>query len=156
MSRTLPLTMLLLVMVHVYLLLTLALSPFPLYLPPYYLPMCYMFLPCLRTLFWSLPFMPITLLMSYFFNSFFQVQDRHSRVTMVRGQRIYDVYYWPKSIHLRSSTLVLSSSVRSSFSTISMWHSRLGHLSIHIFHKFLSVLNISFSYDHLSSFSYTS
>ena len=37
-----------------------------------------------------------------------------------------------------------------------MWHSRLDHLSLHIFHKFLSVLNISFNEDHLCSFSYTS
>ena len=34
-----------------------------------------------------------------------------------------------------------------------MWHSRLDHPSLHIFHKFLSVLNISFHEDHLCSFS---
>ena len=37
-----------------------------------------------------------------------------------------------------------------------MWHSHLSHSSLHIFHKFLSVLNISFPEDHLCSFSYTS
>ena len=37
-----------------------------------------------------------------------------------------------------------------------MWHSRLGHPSLHIFLKFLSVLNISFLEDHLCSFSCTS
>ena len=52
---------------------------------------------------------------------------------------------------LRSSALVLSSSIQSSFSTISMWRSRLGHPSLHIFPKFL---NISFTEDHLCSFSY--
>ena len=67
-----------------------------------------------------------------------------------------NVYYWPKLVPPRSSTLALSSSVRSSFSAISMWQSHLGHLSLHIFHKFLSVLNISFLDDHLCSFSCTS
>ena len=33
----------------------------------------------------SLPFVPISLLMSCFFYSFFQVQDRHTGVTLVRG-----------------------------------------------------------------------
>ena len=149
MSSTPPLTLLLLVIVQGYPLLTLALSPFPLYLPLYYLPMCYMCFLCLRTLFWSLPFGPITLLMSCFFYSFFQVQDCHSGVTLVRMQRKDIVYYWLKFVPLRSSTLVMSSLVRSSFSTISMWHSHLGHLSLHIFCKFLSVLNISFPKDHL-------
>ena len=37
--------------------------------------------------------------------------------------------------------------------TISMWHSRPGHPSLHIFHKFLSVLNISLPEKHLCSFS---
>ena len=37
-----------------------------------------------------------------------------------------------------------------------MWHSHLSHPSLHIFCKFLSVLNISFLEDHLCSFSYTS
>ena len=91
-----------------------------------------------------------------FFDSFFQVQDRHSGVTLGCGQRRDVVYYWSKSVPLRSSTIVLSSSVHSSFSAISMWHSRLGHPSLHIFRKFLSVLNISFPNDHLCSFSYTS
>ena len=34
-----------------------------------------------------------------------------------------------------------------------MWHSRLGHLSLHIFCKFLSVQNISFLEEHLCFFS---
>ena len=63
---------------------------------------------------------------------------------MVRRQCRDGVYYWPKSVPLRSSALTLFSLVRSSFSTISMWHSRLCHSSLHIFRKFLSVLNISF------------
>ena len=75
---------------------------------------------------------------------------------MFRGQHRDGTYYWPKSVPLRSSALALSSSVRSSFSAISMWHSRLGHPSLHIFRKFLSVLNISFPDDHLCSFSRTS
>ena len=66
------------------------------------------------------------------------------------------VYYWPKSVPLRSSALASSSSIRSSFYVISMWHSCLGHLSLHIFCKILSVLNISFPDDHLCSFSCTS
>ena len=37
-----------------------------------------------------------------------------------------------------------------------MWHSCIGHPSLHIFCKFLSVLNISFHDDHLCSFSCTS
>ena len=55
-----------------------------------------------------------------FFYSFFQVQDRHTGVTIVCGQRKDDVYFWLKSIPLWSSTLVLSSSVRSSFFAISI------------------------------------
>ena len=77
-------------------------------------------------------------------------------VTLVLEQRRDDVYYLPKSLPLQSSTLALSSSIRSSFFAISMWYSRLGHLSIHIFGTFLSVLNISFLEDHLCSFSCTS
>ena len=88
-----------------------------------------------------------------FFYSFFHMQDRHMGVTLVLRQHRDGVYYWPKSVSIRSSALVLSSSIRSSFSTISMWHSLLGHLSLHIFRKFISVLNISFSEEHLCSFS---
>ena len=44
----------------------------------------------------------------------------------------------------------------SPFSPISMWHNCLGHSSLHIFRKFLSVLNISFPNDYLCSFSCTS
>ena len=66
MSRTPPLTMLLLVVVHVYRLLKLAPSPLPLSVHCYYFQMCSMCLPCLETLFLSLPFVSITLLMSYF------------------------------------------------------------------------------------------
>ena len=54
----------------------------------------------------------------------FQVQDHHTGVTLVREQRRDGVYYWPKSIPLRSFALVLSSLVWSSFSSISMWYSR--------------------------------
>ena len=79
-----------------------------------------------------------------FFNSFFQVQDHYTGVTLIRGQHKDDVYYWLKSIPLQPSALVLSSLVQSSFSAISIWHSRLGHSPLHIFHKFLSVLNIYF------------
>ena len=68
-----------------------------------------------------------------FFYSFFQVKDRHKGVTLVRRQHRDGVYYWPKSIPIQSSALALSSSVRSSLSTISMWHSRLAHLSLPIF-----------------------
>ena len=75
---------------------------------------------------------------------------------LVHEQRKDGVYYLLKAIPLWSSTLALSSSVRSSFFAISIWHSRLGHPSLHIFCKFLSVLNISFPEDHLCSFSCTS
>ena len=75
---------------------------------------------------------------------------------MVREEHRDGVVYWPKSVPLWSSALVLSSSVWSSFSGIFMWHSRLNHPSLHIFHKFLSVPNISFPDDHLCSFSCTS
>ena len=81
------------------------------------------------------------------------MQDHHTGVTLVRRQRRDGVYYWPKLVPLQSSALFLSSLVRSSFSAISMWHSRLGHPSLHIFRKFLSVLNISFPEEHLCSFS---
>ena len=143
-------------MVQVYLLLILALSPFSLYLPPYYLLMCYMCLPCLKTLFWSLPFVFVTLFISCFLTFFFLSAGLSLGVTLVRGQRRDGVYYLPKSVLFRSFALVLSSSVRSSFSIISMWHSRLGHPSLHIFRKFMSILNISFPSDHLCSFSCTS
>ena len=36
-----------------------------------------------------------------FFYSLFQVQDRHTRVTLVRGQHRDDVYYWPKLVPLQ-------------------------------------------------------
>ena len=77
-------------------------------------------------------------------------------ITLVREQRRNDVYYWPKLVPLLSSSLVMSASVRSLFSATSMWHSRLGHPSLHNFFKFLSVLNISFLKEHLCSFSYNS
>ena len=54
-------------------------------------------------------------------------------VTLVHGQRRDGVYCWSKSIPLWSFALALSSSVRSLFSAISMWHSCLGHPSLHIF-----------------------
>ena len=68
-----------------------------------------------------------------FFDYFFQVQDRHTGVTLVCGQHRDGAYYWPKLGPLRSSSLVLFSSVRSSFSAISIWHSHLGNMSSHIF-----------------------
>ena len=58
-------------------------------------------------------------------------------VTLVRRQHRDGVYYWPKLVPLRSSALPLSSSVRSSFSDISMWHSLLGDPSLHFFANFL-------------------
>ena len=66
MSHTQPRTMLLLVVVQVYLLLTLAPSPLPLSILHYYLTICSMCLPCLKTSSSCLPFVPITLLISYF------------------------------------------------------------------------------------------
>ena len=62
-----------------------------------------------------------------FFYSFFQVQNRHMRVTLVRRQCRDNIYYWSKVVPFQSSTLVLSSLVRSTLSAISMWHSCLGH-----------------------------
>ena len=88
-----------------------------------------------------------------FFYSFFQVQDHHTGVTLVHGQYRDSVYYWPMSILLQCFTLVFSSSVQSLFSTISIWYSHLGHLSLNIFLKLPSVLNISFPEEHLCSFS---
>ena len=88
-----------------------------------------------------------------FFYSFFHVQARHTGITLVHG---HGVYYYPMSVPLQSSALTLSSLVWSSFFAISMWHSGLGHRSLHIFHKFLSILNVSFPDEHLCSFSCTS
>ena len=90
------------------------------------------------------------------FYSFFQVQDRHMWVTLVRRQDRDSVYYWSRSVPLQPSAFLLCSSVRSSLSTISMWHSLLGHLSLRIFCKFLGALNIFFLEEHLCSFSCTS
>ena len=70
-----------------------------------------------------------------FFYSFFQVQDRHTGVTLVHRQHRDGVYHWLESVSLRSSALVLSSLIWSSFSTISRWHSHLGHSHLHIFLK---------------------
>ena len=77
-----------------------------------------------------------------FFDSFFQVQDHHTGVTLVCGQHRDGVYYWPKSVPLQSSTLVLSSLAQSSLATISMGHSHLIHLSLPKFQNFLSVLSV--------------
>ena len=63
---------LLLVMIQVYLLLILAPSPLPLYLLHYYLTMCYMCLPCLKTSSRFLPFVSITLLISFFLTLYFR------------------------------------------------------------------------------------
>ena len=91
-----------------------------------------------------------------FFDSFFQVQDRHTGVTLVRGQRGDGVYYWTKSVSFQSSALALLSSAQSSFTAISLWYSHLGHSSLPSFRKLLSVLSISFPEEHLCSFSYSS
>ena len=88
-----------------------------------------------------------------FFYSFFQMQDRHTWVPLVHGQRRDDVYYWLKLVPFESSALVMSSSIRSTLFVIFMWHNHLSHLSLPIFCKFLSVLSISFSDEHLCSFS---
>ena len=79
-----------------------------------------------------------------FFDSFFQVQDCHTGVTLVRRQCRDGVYYLLKSVPLQSSTLALYSSALSSLTFISMWHSRLGHPSLPIFQKFLRVLSFFF------------
>ena len=79
---------------------------------------------------------PINIL---FFDSFFQVQDRHTGVPLFHGPCRDCVYYWPKSVPISSFALALSSSVRSLLSAISMWHSHLSYLSLPIFCKFLSV-----------------
>ena len=55
-----------------------------------------------------------------FFDSFFQVQDCHTGVTLVCGHRRDSVYCWPKSVPLQTSALALPSSARSSLVTISM------------------------------------
>ena len=107
---------------------------------------------CLRTLFRSLPFVPITLSMSDFSTLFFRCRIVTRGVTVVCRQRRDGVYYWLKSVPLRSFALVSSSSVRSSFFFISMWHSHLGYPSLHIFFKFLIVLNISFLEDSCTFF----
>ena len=91
-----------------------------------------------------------------FFESFFQVSDRHTRMTLVRGQRRDGFYYWPKSVPLQSSALVLPSSARSSLAAISMWLNSLGHPSLLIFRNFLSVLSFFFLEKYLCSFSYSS
>ena len=90
------------------------------------------------------------------FYSFFQVQDHHRRITLVREQRRDDVYYWPKSVPHQSSALDVSSSARSSLIAIFMWLNRLSHPSLPNFQKFLSVLSICFPEDHLGSFSCSS
>lgn len=83
-----------------------------------------------------------------FFDSHFQVQDRQTGITLVRGERKNGVYYWPSTVPLRlhKTSLTVSSS------SISLWHNRLGHPSSRIFCKFLSVLNIHFSDEQLQPF----
>ena len=83
-----------------------------------------------------------------FFDSFFQVQDHHTGVPLVCGQRKDGIYYWSKSVPLSSSVLALSSSIQSSLSAISMWHNHLDHPSLPIFRKFLIVLSISCPEEH--------
>ena len=46
-----------------------------------------------------------------FFDSFFQVWDHHTGVTLVSGQHRDSVYYCPKSVPFQSSALALSSSI---------------------------------------------
>ena len=148
MSRTQPRTLLLLVMVQVYLLLTLAPSSLPLSLLHCYLTMCYMCLPCLKTSSRFLPFVPITLLISYFLTLSFRcriVTRDHcgSRWCLLLAEfRLHSVFCFG-----------LSFSVRSSISTISMWHNCLGYPSLPLFHNFLSVVSISFPKEHLCSLS---
>ena len=91
-----------------------------------------------------------------FFDSFFQVQDHHTGVTLVHEQHRERVYCWSKSVPLQSSALALSSSTRSSLIAISIWHGRLHHLFFPIFQKFLSALSIYFHEEHLCSFSCSS
>ena len=141
MSYTPPPIMFLLVMVQVYQFSTSAPSPLPLSVHRYYFQMCSMCLPFLKTLFQYLPFVPITLLMSCFLNLSFRCKI----IAQVRDQRRDNVYYWSKSVPLQSSTLALSSSVRSSLSAISIWHSRLNHPPLPIF------LQISKCYKYLFS-----
>ena len=88
-----------------------------------------------------------------FFDSFFQVQDHHTWVPLVHEQHRDGVYYWPKSVLFPSSALALSSLVWSSLFVISMWHNHLGHPSLPIFRKFLSVLSIYFLKEHSCAFS---
>ena len=136
-------------MVQIYLLLTLALSPFPLYLPPLLFTNV-LHVPTMSKNLISVSALCVNNLVNVmFFYSFFQVQDFRSGLTLVRRKRRDGVYYWSKFVPLWSSTLVLSSSVQSSFSAINMWHSHLGHPFLHIFLKFVSVLNIFFPKDHL-------
>ena len=78
------------------------------------------------------------------------------RVTLVHWHHRDDVYYWTKSVPPQSSALSLSSLAQSSLAAISMWHNCLGHPSLPIFRKFLSVLSIYFPKEHLFSFSCTS
>ena len=94
---------------------------------------------------------PINVLFSH---SFFQMLDRHTRVTLVHEHLRDDVYYWSKSVPLQSSAIALSSLTQSSLVAISLWQSRLGHPSLPNFQKFLSVLTISFPKEHFCSFSY--
>ena len=55
-----------------------------------------------------------------FFDSFFQMQDCHTGVTLVCRQRRDNVYCWPKSVPLQTLTLALPSSARSSLVAISV------------------------------------
>ena len=102
-------------------------------------------------------FVSITLLMSYFFTLSFKckIVTRGSLWFVDSIETVSITCQIQSLFSLRSSTLSLSSSVWSSFSAISMWHSHLGHPSSYIFRKFPGVLNIPFPDDHLCSFSCT-
>ena len=134
MSCTSPLTVLSLVMAQVYQFPTSIPSPLPISLRIYFFFSNVLHVPIMsKNLISILAFYADNPINVLFFNSFFQVQDRHTGVSLVRGQLRDNVYYWPKFVPLQSSALALSFSVRSSVSTISMWHSCLGHLSLPIF-----------------------
>ena len=77
------------------------------------------------------------------------------RATLVTGQRKDGVYFCPSSVPLSFLSLKLSSSL-SSTRSLAMWHCHLGHLSLYIFRRFLSNLNLSFTKERLASFSYNS
>ena len=111
-------------MVQVYLLLTLASSPLPLSLLHYYLTMCCMCFSCLKTSSRFLPFVLVTLLISYFLILSF-------RCNPITGRSPSPFHFTLWFCPLRFGTRFLLSPCG----------------------KFLSVLSISFLEEHLCSFS---